>query len=870
MPTHITGPQSKEVLRSKRAMTMEHEANTPSYHSRPMGGQRGKQGSCSHTPTESPFRSRSSPTRANYEEDFDIGAAALRANTNVTPLSSPKLHRKSPTRPQSVPQKGARNSASGKIPRISPYEAKLELVSPENRDLDERLREAVRHGDLMLTMKLLEVGGNPASPDRVGYSAVEIARAKGDQLLMGIMHGYSLAHQKSSENAGPVEEVRRKRKSPLRLLEHRQQHQEVQSSDYFAQDDSSSKASPDESPKLHPSSENHVFQTMGRFDLASSLESSLQEAERISARSPAYWGSRPPSRPNSGAHKESHRRVREETGSRDHSPRMQAEVGTAFSTSRPTSSSRREPRVLVAPRREDDSDGVQSDNSPDSPRVAAREVPLPVAVEEAKVRPRSAERENDEQLEEGQARERRRDGDGQAPAKSPRGSLTKPHPFKLSFRQQSFVQGAANSPDDSPVGSTSTITTFLRAACKGNNSVLINLIRSKKVNVDSTDGSGDTALIHAARNGRSSSCRILLESGASLLHRNNNGVSALHEACMQARSSIILLLLRFLRKAGVDVGTLTTNDGWTPLHFAVSSGCDKALIDAIVESGFDPNVKTKENLTLKTIAIEYGWDDLANYLMSDDFRDLTARYFNVSAQAEVGDPSGILKYTVPPQWKAFLSSTPEAARSSLKEWEAPVRNAVVDGQRLIHHIAKTGHHELFDVVLEGGFSMKEKDKSGNNILHHAVLSQSVDTVEDVLTRDASLVCEKNAKGQTPEELAFSLGLDSIRDRIHSERKQDEELAANLVPTSAAPTEEPFWSTQSTEAAPAQPPPEDVNTVVDRQIDLTSAHIAKMALIEKVRHRAVWELTLCSASRLTMLNRCSSTSPRVLLLQAPSS
>ncbi len=117
---------------------------------------------------------------------------------------------------------------------------------------------------------------------------------------------------------------------------------------------------------------------------------------------------------------------------------------------------------------------------------------------------------------------------------------------------------------------------------------------------------GDTALHIAAAAYRVGIIRALLAAGADVRVRNRRGATPLHDAATGVPGSAYWApaaqaeAIQILIAAGADANALDKG-GTAPLHRAVRTRCARA-VEALLDGGADPKLKTKSGTTLITLA----------------------------------------------------------------------------------------------------------------------------------------------------------------------------------------------------------------------------------------------------------------------------
>jgi ankyrin repeat protein len=124
----------------------------------------------------------------------------------------------------------------------------------------------------------------------------------------------------------------------------------------------------------------------------------------------------------------------------------------------------------------------------------------------------------------------------------------------------------------------------LRAAAqRGNVSLMEQLLKQKKLNIDARDGLGNTALHYSAHHDHPSTLVMLLEAGAQVNVQNNAGETPLHKAV--AKGSIPCI------KALVEHGgdpKIESRDRKTPQRMAKSAEAKALLKNVVLVS--DPKI----------------------------------------------------------------------------------------------------------------------------------------------------------------------------------------------------------------------------------------------------------------------------------------
>ncbi|EFA77294.1 hypothetical protein PPL_12505 [Heterostelium album PN500] len=132
-----------------------------------------------------------------------------------------------------------------------------------------------------------------------------------------------------------------------------------------------------------------------------------------------------------------------------------------------------------------------------------------------------------------------------------------------------------NDNNDNDGGSEiSFIDAWFANAKSGNQSEVCELLRLKKVPIDSADHLGNTALHYAATAGHASVVESLIKSGANVNSQNKVGDAPLHKAAARGRLECVKLLVN-LGKANID---LKNKDDEIPIDLTKDSNIQSELL----------------------------------------------------------------------------------------------------------------------------------------------------------------------------------------------------------------------------------------------------------------------------------------------------
>ena len=106
----------------------------------------------------------------------------------------------------------------------------------------------------------------------------------------------------------------------------------------------------------------------------------------------------------------------------------------------------------------------------------------------------------------------------------------------------------------------------------------------------------NAALLDASYNGHTEIVKILIEKGASIHEKNNNGSTPLHYASDNGHTEIVKILI----EKGANIHE-KDNDGWTPLHRASYNGHTET-VKILIEKGASIHEKDNDGETPRDVA----------------------------------------------------------------------------------------------------------------------------------------------------------------------------------------------------------------------------------------------------------------------------
>jgi ankyrin repeat protein len=180
-----------------------------------------------------------------------------------------------------------------------------------------------------------------------------------------------------------------------------------------------------------------------------------------------------------------------------------------------------------------------------------------------------------------------------------------------------------------------TGSTALMAASKNGRIEVVNKLLEQKLNLNLQDKQGETALELAAANNQADVVKLLLKKNADPNIEDQSGWSALMKAVYQGNTACVESLavqshqevnrallvaaltghkeiVKVLLDNGAEVDT-RADDGRTPLMLAAAKG-DADMVAALLAVGAEPTLVDKSGATAAALAAAKGYNDLANHL----------------------------------------------------------------------------------------------------------------------------------------------------------------------------------------------------------------------------------------------------------------
>ncbi|XP_057314550.1 protein phosphatase 1 regulatory subunit 12A-like isoform X2 [Hydractinia symbiolongicarpus] len=231
-----------------------------------------------------------------------------------------------------------------------------------------------------------------------------------------------------------------------------------------------------------------------------------------------------------------------------------------------------------------------------------------------------------------------------------------------------------------------------------------------------------TVFLSAVASGDLEETERLLKEGVDIDYTNIDGLTALHQACIDENDDMVKLLLN--KGANIEA---CDNEGWTPLHAAASAG-NIDIAQILIDNGADLSAVNNEGEVPLDLAEE---EEMEEFLSEE-----------IDAQGvEVEDARN------------------EEERKMIEDANGWINNKEVDeildwqGATALHVAAAKGYNKVISLLLQiGNIDVNVRDNDGWTPLHAAVHWGSK-TACELLTEAGADFELKNSNGQTPCDLS---------------------------------------------------------------------------------------------------------------------
>lgn len=293
-----------------------------------------------------------------------------------------------------------------------------------------------------------------------------------------------------------------------------------------------------------------------------------------------------------------------------------------------------------------------------------------------------------------------------------------------------------------------TLALWMEAATCGKKQQIEELCNIYGNNIIETCAQGGSTALHwGAFNGDLEMVKLLVQKGADINHKTDQGISTLSISVQQGHLEVI----RYLIEQGADIHA-KNEDGYTAFHWSVEGG-HIDVVKYFVEQGTDIGLQGINGNTPLHFSAEKGYLDCLKYLCEQG-ADIHAKnkwgYTALLASARAGHLDCV-KY--------------------LHRQGCDVNSSNKKGHTALLASAKNGHLDCLKYLIQQGAKINEKSKDGFTALMCAATEGYLDMVKWLVGQGADINAQ-NTDGDTALSLSKSKG--------HSEVVQCLEDESGLV------------------------------------------------------------------------------------------
>lgn len=219
--------------------------------------------------------------------------------------------------------------------------------------------------------------------------------------------------------------------------------------------------------------------------------------------------------------------------------------------------------------------------------------------------------------------------------------------------------------------------------------------------------------------------KVSFFTGADPNMKNHEGLTALHQCCIDGTEETVALLLKY----GADVN-VTDQDLWTPLHAAATCGHFK-VVTMLVKAGAD-------------VTAVNGDGDMPHDITEEDVTLLYLKNEMMKRNISLEDLEQIRNKP-----HDLLLSDVESVVAAGGDLNQPVGQK---GETFLHVAIAEGHNDIVKFLLDKGASVTVQDEDGWQPVHLAAYWSNAEALE-LLSTDSTVNFRAETKeGETPYEL----------------------------------------------------------------------------------------------------------------------
>ncbi|XP_038639266.1 protein phosphatase 1 regulatory subunit 12C-like [Scyliorhinus canicula] len=267
----------------------------------------------------------------------------------------------------------------------------------------------------------------------------------------------------------------------------------------------------------------------------------------------------------------------------------------------------------------------------------------------------------------------------------------------------------------------------------------------------------------ACASGDAKDAEEMLRGGADVDCANTDGISALHQACIDENLEMVEFLLA--HNASVDH---SDNEGWTPLHVAASCGYSE-IVECLINHGANIAAVNSDG----QLPIDLAEEDYMETLLQDHINKQGIDVESTRREEE----------------ELML----QHARQWLNSGKIEESTHPKSGANALHVAAAKGYIEVMRLLLQAGFSVHVQDKDGWTPLHAAAHWGMEDSCRLLVEHFCDMEALNNS-GQTPFDVADEdiLGLleDLQKKQDDLRTEKEEKMKRAIIETSVQQQQQP--------------------------------------------------------------------------------
>lgn len=283
------------------------------------------------------------------------------------------------------------------------------------------------------------------------------------------------------------------------------------------------------------------------------------------------------------------------------------------------------------------------------------------------------------------------------------------------------------------------IQQWLTAATSGDLVAIQNLIT--KVDINTADDDGCTALLFAAGEGHENIVKFLLQvPGIDVNAHDKDGWSVLIFAIFNNRENIVKLLLQ---SPSININA-QAKDGWTALMFATVKGLENIVNILLQCTGINVNIQSDNGNTPLIAASSWSQKNIAKML-------LQMPGINIDAHNAEGDTA--LTVGEEKESEVVKLIQDKIDELALKAFDAITHNniEILSSAAKAPEDASRNLEKLRAIISQIG--VRVTDKHGDTLLHKAIKYKRLDIVCLILLTDLTLLEINNKEGKDAIELS---------------------------------------------------------------------------------------------------------------------